>query len=62
VPTAAGPASAIPSGPGKDLTLVAAVVNRPVRFGSPSRATYGSQMTDIPGFKIVGFAGAPLPS
>jgi hypothetical protein len=24
--------------------------------------TYGSQMTDIPGFKIVGFAGQPLPS
>jgi len=26
------------------------------------RSTYGSQMTDFPGFKIVGFAGAPLPS
>ena len=25
------------------------------------RSTYGSQMADIPGFRFVGFAGAPLP-
>jgi hypothetical protein len=53
---------ALTIGASSRLSSVAARAVLPVCFGSSDPPTYGFQVRGTPGFKIVGFAGQPLPS